>query len=120
MTAPGFSAPAGGALTPVAGEVHQVRHKATVGGLHLDPEGTRVILASDISKLSVWDVDAGKAVGPVLKVDGPLLRQASTMYNRKIRSEAHGADRKELAEDGRDVEKGLQGTCDLAAIEYSM
>jgi hypothetical protein len=44
MTAPGFSGPAAGGLAPVAGQVHQVKHKAQVGGLRLDPQAATALL----------------------------------------------------------------------------
>lgn len=44
MTTPGFSGPAAGGLIPVAGEVHQVRRKAAVGGLHLDQAAAAELL----------------------------------------------------------------------------
>ena len=68
MTAPGFSGPAAGGLIPVAGEVHQVRRKAAVGGLHLDQAAAAELL----SRIGALRARAAALVVDSDALDAPL------------------------------------------------
>ena len=68
MTAPGFSGPAAGALKPVAGQVHQVRRKAEVGGLRLDHQAAAELLR----RIAVLRARAAGLVTDSAELDTPL------------------------------------------------
>jgi hypothetical protein len=68
VTVPGFSGPAAGALKPVAGQVHQVRRKAEVGGLKLDQEAAAVLLR----RIAVLRTRAAGLVIDSGELDAPL------------------------------------------------
>jgi hypothetical protein len=64
----GFATPAAGALVPVAGQVHQVRRKAEVGGLRLDPEAAAALL----HRIGALRARAAGLVTDSAELDAPL------------------------------------------------
>ena len=64
----GFAAPAAGALAPVAGQLHQVRHKAEVGGLQLDKDAATELLR----RIGVLRARAAHLVTDSGELDAPL------------------------------------------------
>jgi hypothetical protein len=64
---PGFSAPAV-ALAPVAGQVNDVKHKAEIGGLKLDPAAAKVLIAT----LARLHAQVDDLVGDCADLDQPL------------------------------------------------
>lgn len=70
MTTPGggFSAPAAHALKPVAGQLHQIRRKAEVGGLQLDHQAAAELLR----RIAVLRTRAADLVTDSGELDAPL------------------------------------------------
>jgi len=64
----GFAAPAAGALAPVAGQLHQVRRKAEVGGLKLDQDAANELLR----RIGVLRTRAASLVTDSGELDAPL------------------------------------------------
>jgi hypothetical protein len=66
-TKPGFSAPAV-ALAPVAGQLEQVKHKAEIAGLRLDPVAAKA-LSTELARLQA---QVTELVGECADLDQPL------------------------------------------------
>ena len=115
---PGFSAPAA-ALAPVAGQVHEVKRKAEIGGLKLDPAAAKVLIAT----LARLNAQVNDLVGDCADLDQPLKFGANfvgqTVASRLQDTASGGsaAVTPVLTEFGR-VLGDLQATVQAAAGSY--